>query len=91
MKNGVRSNWVSRSTHSSAYILDDDQRLQPIGAPGELYVGGDGVAKGILHRPDLTNQVFMADPLNRQAVCIEQGILARYAPDGQIEFLGRDR
>ncbi|MFJ6206412.1 non-ribosomal peptide synthetase [Bacillus pumilus] len=75
--------------HSSAYILDDDQRLQPIGAPGELYVGGDGVARGYLHRPDLTNQVFMADPFKPSGRLYRTGDLARYGAGGQIEFLGR--
>ncbi|MCY7538400.1 non-ribosomal peptide synthetase, partial [Bacillus pumilus] len=75
--------------HSSAYILDDDQRLQPIGAPGELYVGGDGVARGYLHRPDLTNQVFLADPFKPSGRLYRTGDLARYGADGQIEFLGR--
>ncbi|MBQ4816178.1 non-ribosomal peptide synthetase [Bacillus pumilus] len=75
--------------HSSAYILDDDQRLQPIGAPGELYVGGDGVARGYLNRPDLTNQVFMADPFKSSGRLYRTGDLARYGADGQIEFLGR--
>ncbi|MGE1211867.1 non-ribosomal peptide synthetase [Bacillus pumilus] len=75
--------------HSSAYILDDDQRLQPIGAPGELYVGGDGVARGYFHRPDLTNQVFLADPFKPSGRLYRTGDLARYDADGQIEFLGR--
>ncbi len=75
--------------HSSTYILDDDQRLQPIGAPGELYVGGDGVARGYLHRPDLTNQVFIADPFKPSGRLYRTGDLARYGADGQIEFLGR--
>ncbi|AVM22674.1 non-ribosomal peptide synthetase [Bacillus pumilus] len=75
--------------HSSAYILDDDQRLQPIGAPGELYVGGDGVSSGYLHRPDLTDQVFMADPFKPAGRMYRTGDLARYGADGQIEFLGR--
>ncbi|WP_458110063.1 amino acid adenylation domain-containing protein [Bacillus zhangzhouensis] len=75
--------------HSSAYILDDYQRLQPIGAPGELYVGGDGVSRGYLHLPDLTNQVFMADPFKPAGRLYRTGDLARYGADGQIEFLGR--
>ncbi|MFS0655871.1 amino acid adenylation domain-containing protein [Bacillus sp. 179-C3.3 HS] len=75
--------------HSSAYILDDFQRLQPIGAPGELYVGGDGVSRGYLHRPDLTNQVFMANPFKEEGRLYRTGDVVRYGADGQIEFLGR--
>ncbi|OLP65658.1 Surfactin synthase subunit 2 [Bacillus pumilus] len=75
--------------HSSAYILDDRQRLQPIGAPGELYVGGDGVSRGYLNRPDLTNQVFIADPFRSEGRLYRTGDLARYGVNGDIEFLGR--
>ncbi|QGX67144.1 amino acid adenylation domain-containing protein [Bacillus sp. ms-22] len=75
--------------HSSAYILDDNQRLQPIGAPGELYVGGDGVSRGYLHRPDLTKQAFIADPFRPEGRLYRTGDMARYNSDGQIEFLGR--
>ncbi|MBZ9521407.1 non-ribosomal peptide synthetase [Bacillus safensis] len=75
--------------HTSAYILDDYQRLQPIGAPGELYVGGDGVSRGYIKRPDLTDQVFMADPFKPSGRMYRTGDLARYGSDGQIEFLGR--
>ncbi|MGF0004876.1 amino acid adenylation domain-containing protein [Bacillus altitudinis] len=75
--------------HSSAYILDDNQRLQPIGAPGELYVGGDGVSRGYLHRPELTKQAFIADPFKAEGRLYRTGDLARYGSNGQIEFLGR--
>ena len=75
--------------HSSAYILDDYQRLQPIGAKGELYVGGDGVSRGYLHRPDLTSQAFIPDPFRAKGYLYRTGDLARYGADGQIEFLGR--
>ncbi|MGG2186428.1 AMP-binding protein, partial [Bacillus altitudinis] len=76
--------------HSSAYILDDNQRLQPIGAPGELYVGGDGVSRGYLHRPELTKQAFIAVFQGRRAF-VSNRRLARYvqmvksnSSDGQM-------
>ena len=75
--------------HSSAYILDENQRLQPIGAPGELYVGGDGVSRGYLHRPELTKQAFIDDPFKAKGRLYRTGDLARYGSNGQIEFLGR--
>ncbi|MFJ5966177.1 amino acid adenylation domain-containing protein, partial [Bacillus sp. NPDC093026] len=75
--------------HSSAYILDEFQRLQPIGALGELYVGGDGVSRGYLNQPDLTNQAFMENPFRAGGRLYRTGDLARYGVDGQIEFLGR--
>ncbi|MGE6632448.1 amino acid adenylation domain-containing protein, partial [Bacillus sp. NPDC077027] len=75
--------------HSTVYILDEHKRLQPIGAPGELYVGGDGVARGYLNRSDLTNEVFIADPFKQGGRLYRTGDLARYLADGQIEFLGR--
>ncbi|PCK23179.1 non-ribosomal peptide synthetase, partial [Bacillus pumilus] len=75
--------------HSSAFILDDYHRLQPIGATGELYVGGDGVSRGYLHRPDLTNQAFVANSFRAEGRLYRTGDLARYGADGQIEFLGR--
>ncbi|HHM21730.1 MAG TPA: amino acid adenylation domain-containing protein, partial [Bacteroidetes bacterium] len=85
--------------NTEIYILDKNKQPVPIGVPGELYVGGAGVTKGYLNRPQLTNQRFIAPPkwLNTQHFpqgpgtpkLYRTGDLARYRPDGQIEFLGR--
>ncbi|WP_186020187.1 non-ribosomal peptide synthetase [Burkholderia gladioli] len=77
------------------YLLDEHQALVPLGAVGELYVGGAGVARGYLNRPDLTTQRFLADPFARaegdaEARMYRTGDLARYQPDGNIVFLGRN-
>jgi thioester reductase-like protein len=74
-----------------AYILDPHLRPKPIGIPGELYLGGVGLARGYLNRPQLTAQCFIPDPFSQQAGArlYKTGDLARYLPDGNIEFLGR--
>ncbi|WP_279608557.1 non-ribosomal peptide synthetase [Burkholderia gladioli] len=77
------------------YLLDEHQALVPLGAVGELYIGGAGVARGYLNRPDLTAQRFLADPFARaegdaEARMYRTGDLARYQPDGNIVFLGRN-
>src|SRR5207302_2242327 len=71
----------------------------PIGVPGELYIGGIGVARGYFNRPELTAEKFVPDPfvgarliaptLETGARLFKTGDLARYRPDGAIEFLGR--
>jgi acyl-coenzyme A synthetase/AMP-(fatty) acid ligase len=63
----------------------------PIGATGEIYVGGAGLARGYLNRPDLTLERFVPDPFSHQpgARLYKTGDLARYMPDGNLEFLGR--
>jgi len=73
------------------YILDDYHKPVPVGITGELYIGGAGVAKGYLHRPDLTSECFMADPFSNEEHdrIFRTGDLARYLPDGNIAFLGR--
>ncbi|GLV55537.1 hypothetical protein KDH_23810 [Dictyobacter sp. S3.2.2.5] len=78
-------------TNSEAYVLDPELRLVPPGLLGELYVGGDGLARGYLHRPELTAQAFMPHPFSQQpgARLYKTGDLARYRPDGVIEFAGR--
>ncbi|WP_439846177.1 surfactin non-ribosomal peptide synthetase SrfAB [Bacillus spizizenii] len=75
--------------NSTAYIMDEQQRLQPIGAPGELCVGGIGVARGYVNLPELTEKQFLEDPFRPDERIYRTGDLARWLPDGNIEFLGR--
>jgi len=77
--------------NTKIYILDPQQRLVPIGVPGELCIGGAGIARGYLHRPELTAERFIQDPLGPDpgARLYRTGDLARYRSDGTIEFLGR--
>jgi amino acid adenylation domain-containing protein len=73
------------------YILDGNSRLQPIGVPGELIIGGAGVARGYLNHPELTAEKFVEDvfdPKNNSRL-YKTGDLARWLPDGNMEFLGR--
>ncbi|KAF9345583.1 hypothetical protein BGX34_004632, partial [Mortierella sp. NVP85] len=74
------------------YILDTHRRPVPLGAVGELYIGGIGVARGYLNRPELTSSVFLPDPFadDKDARMYKTGDLARYLPDGNIIFLGRN-
>ncbi len=73
------------------YILDQNQQPVPIGVPGEMYVGGAGLARGYLNRPELTAERFISNPFNDQpeARIYRSGDLARYLPNGDIEYLGR--
>ena len=76
--------------NTQAYILDTYLQPVPIGVPGELYVGGDGLAKGYLNRPELTAEKFVPNPFSdEQARLYKTGDLACYLADGNIEFLGR--
>jgi hypothetical protein len=73
------------------YLLDKYLQPVPIGVPGELYVGGVGLARGYLKRPELTADKFIPHPFSHApgARLYKTGDLARYLPDGAIEFLGR--
>jgi len=73
------------------YILDPFMEPAPFGVTGELYIGGVGVARGYLERPDLTAEKFVPDPFGSQpgARLYRTGDLARMLPDGKIEFVGR--
>ncbi|MDB6057079.1 MAG: tycC, partial [Verrucomicrobiales bacterium] len=73
------------------FLLDDNLQPVPDGCPGEICVGGAGVASGYLKRPELTAQRFVADPFSSQshARLYRSGDLARRLPDGDLEYLGR--
>nr|BBH87141.1 hypothetical protein KTC_18920 [Thermosporothrix sp. COM3] len=73
------------------YLLDAHFQLVPPGMPGELYIGGEGVGRGYLNRPDLTAERFLPHPFSKEpgARLYKTGDLARYHEDGTLEFLER--
>lgn len=77
--------------NTQVYILDAQKQLVPIGVPGELYIGGVGVTRGYLNRPELTAERFIPNPFSKDSGSrlYKTGDLTRYLPDGNIEFLGR--
>ncbi|TCP59139.1 amino acid adenylation domain-containing protein [Tumebacillus sp. BK434] len=74
-----------------AYVLDRTLQPVPVGVPGELHIGGHGVARGYWKRDELTAEKFIADPFSghEQARLYKTGDLVRWLPDGTLEFLGR--
>lgn len=86
-------------SNTQVYILDHNQEPVPIGVTGELYIGGDGLARGYLRAPELTREKFIPNPFSQppegpspqsdQPLLYKTGDLARYFPNGAIEFIGR--
>ncbi len=77
--------------NTQIYILDKHLQPVPIGIPGELHISSDGLARSYFNHPELTAQKFIPNPFNNKegARLYKTGDLARYQPDGNIEFLGR--
>ncbi|MCF5753059.1 amino acid adenylation domain-containing protein, partial [Pseudomonas syringae] len=74
------------------YLLDKQMQPVPLGVPGEIYIGGAGVARGYLNRDDLTAERFLSDPFSKipNARMYKTGDLGRWLADGNIEYLGRN-
>lgn len=75
--------------NTKVYIVDQNDSIQPIGVPGELCIAGDGVARGYLNRPELNEDKFREIDFNSKERMYKTGDLARWLPNGEIEFLGR--
>ena len=71
------------------YVLDSYMNVQPINVDGELYIGGAGLARGYLNNPELTMEGFLDDPFVPGGRIYKTGDLARFLPDGNVDFLGR--
>ncbi|HEU5383897.1 MAG TPA: non-ribosomal peptide synthetase, partial [Ktedonobacteraceae bacterium] len=77
--------------NTQVYILDETMAPVPIGVPGEIFIGGEGVSRGYVRQPDVTAEVFLPHPFSTQpgARLYKTGDAARFLSDGVIEFLGR--
>ena len=78
-------------SNTRVYVLSKELQPCPVGVPGQLYIAGDGVAKGYFNNETLTTEKFIADPFNKQAggKMYGTGDLVKYLPDGNISFIGR--
>ena len=75
--------------NTTVYVLDAHRQLAPIGVFGELYVGGDGVARGYLDRAELTAERFVPDPFSGEGSLYRTGDVVRFLADGRLAFVGR--
>ncbi len=77
--------------NTQIYLLDSEGQPVPIGIPGELHIGGEGLARGYLDRPELTAEKFIPHPFSNKpgTHLYKTGDLARYLPNGEIEYIGR--
>lgn len=75
--------------NTDVYIVDAHQMPVPFGVQGEIYIGGLGISKGYVNRPELTEQKFVTDPFNPERKLFKTGDYGKWLPDGNIMFIGR--
>ncbi|MBC1235669.1 non-ribosomal peptide synthetase [Nostoc sp. 2RC] len=76
--------------NTQTYVLNRNLQPTPLGVVGELYISGDGLARGYLHRPELTQERFIDNPFIPETKLYKTGDLVRYLSDGNLQYLGRD-
>ncbi len=76
-------------SNTQLLIFSPEGHLQPVGVPGELFIGGENLATGYVNQEELTREKFVQSPLDPGTLLYRTGDLARWRPDGNIEFLGR--
>ena len=76
-------------SQTKAYVLNDQNQIQPIGVPGELCLSGDGLARAYLNKPELTAEKFVKNPFVNGERMYRTGDLVRWLPDGQIDYISR--
>ena len=95
----IKSVYIGKPIYNTkAYVLSNDLVILPIGAVGELYVGGDGVVRGYLNQAELTKEKFIANPFQtideenqgENFILYKTGDLVRFMPDGNLEYIGRN-
>jgi amino acid adenylation domain-containing protein len=90
-KNGDANVSIGKPIHNvMIYILNEHLQIQPVGIPGELYIAGAGLARGYLKNEELTKKAFIDDPFEPGKKMYRSGDLAKWLPDGNIEFIGRN-
>ncbi|MBN3958493.1 non-ribosomal peptide synthetase [Nostoc sp. NMS8] len=90
LPDGVKSVLIGRPINNTqVYVLNRDLQPTPIGVVGELYIGGDGLGKGYLNRPELTQERFIDHPFIAQNKLYKTGDFVRHLNDGNLEYLGR--
>ncbi|MNW26218.1 Linear gramicidin synthase subunit D [compost metagenome] len=87
---GMRPSIGRPIANTRVYVLDRSLRPVPQGVPGELYIGGGGLARGYLYRPELTEERFIESPFAPNERLYRTGDLVKYLPDGSIEYIGRN-
>ena len=90
LPDGIKSIPIGKPIDNmQVYILDQSHQLVPVGIPGEIYIGGIGLARYYINLPDLTDERFIINPFDPSTRLYKTGDLGKWLPDGNVEYLGR--